>query len=277
MLSLLPATGFTGTLGAGRIFFGDAALVRGNAPAAWRSYRPIVDVAIDREHLQPSDGWVDVRQAFLASPEVAQGIGGAMTTSPTALLPINGEESVLAYVRGRLVDQDSRTFATSDGGGYRWIAPPRRTRYVRCFGTCVIAAEGTVPAGLTSDESARSFGALSFHSWAPWLVSATLPRNPEPRLLRYNVAFDDHWLALAGPTSLAHVRVDSVMNGWIVPRATTDRRLVLLETSALVQAILEIAGVCCTLFVLAMVRKTTARSESTRRSVAAPTGATARA
>jgi hypothetical protein len=239
-VALAPVTDALDTLGAGRVFFGDAARASGNVPDAWRQYRPVSDVPVDRAHLQPSDGWVDARQAFLGDPELAQALGGAITTSSVALLPLRSDLEALVFVDGRLTDQAAKTVLTARGG-YRWIRLPASLHAARCFGVCVVAAQGAPPLG-ASDRAMLPSTAVPFHVWTPWWVTVAAPAAPRAQLLRYNVAYDDHWSALAGWTRLAHVRVDTVVNGWIVPAGGVDQPVVLLETSAAVQAICEIAG-----------------------------------
>jgi hypothetical protein len=242
LLRLLPPTDFAAELGAGRIFFGDAARASGAVPTAWTSFRPVVEPLADRAHLRADDGWVDVRQAFLTHPELAQGLGGVVTISPRWQLAIQPGLSALVFVRGTLADQDGKAVFHS-GGGYRWVALPRSVRSVRCFGLCVVAAQGILPDGLAQRGPATVEAAVPFRARMPWLISATLPLTGRPELLRYNVTYDEHWTALVGFRALPHVRVDTIVNGWIVPPGDTNRPIFLVETSALVEAVLELTGV----------------------------------
>jgi hypothetical protein len=239
-VALAPVTDSLDTLGAGRVFFADAARASGGVPDSWRRFQPVVDVPVDRAHLQPSDGWVDARQAFLGDPRLAQALGGAITTSSVALLPLRSDLEALVFVDGRLTDQDAKTVLAARGG-YRWIRLPASLRAARCFGVCVVAAQGAPPSG-ASDRAVLPSTSVPFHAWTPWWVTVAAPAAPRALMLRYNVAYDDHWSALAGWDRLAHVRIDTVVNGWIVPAASAAQTIVLLETSAAVQAACEVTG-----------------------------------
>jgi hypothetical protein len=113
---------------------------------------------------------------------------------------------------------------------------------VRCFGLCVVAAQGSPPAQRGASPGTAAPVPVAFRSWTPWLVTATLPATPKLALLRYNVAYDARWIALAGLVTLPHVRIDTVVNGWIAPPAPVLRPIVLLEVPALLQAVLEVIG-----------------------------------
>lgn len=240
-LALLPMP-TVGTLdarvGGGNIFFGDAAVARGPlVPAAWRRLSPLLRVPVPRQEVHASDGWVDARLAFTQHPDLAQSLGGALTTNPGAQLAVHGALPALVFVEGTLRASDGRAIATTTNG-YRWVSVPAGVTRVICAGLCVVAAQGHPPAAPLEPPAHRARG-LAFRQVLPWLAVATVPPGAAGAL-RYNVAYDDHWSAYLGGTRLTHVRLDGVVNGWLVPSRGDARRLILIETTAAVQLLAEI-------------------------------------
>jgi hypothetical protein len=97
--------------------------------------------------------------------------------------------------------------------------------------------------------------AATFDAPAPWLIRV---RDAGGKLLRFNARYDGGWLALAGMRVLPHVRVSLDANGWFLPRGRND--VTLLQVTALLQLLAELAGVICTAFLLkALFRRGTKR------------------
>jgi hypothetical protein len=215
------------------VFFGDAHGVDGpGVPASWKTASAVVVVRPSSNRVYAAEGWVDVRTAFAVLPEIAQGIGGAITTNASALQPVDPALATLVYVDGRLEDASGRALSSSTHG-YAWLAP-FGVANVRCAGLCVVAAQsaGIPPALHTSAQGCGGAPALSVP--AAWLAIADVPASGEC-LLRYNVRFDEHWTAFLASTHLAHVAVDSIVNGWIVPSHEGTQRIVMIETVAFAQ------------------------------------------
>ena len=251
-LSALPRVSLVGNrLGYGEVFFSDVAGLAGEGvPAGWSSLPEAKPIAIPHDELKSSDGWVDARLAFASQPELAQGLGGALTTSPSALLPVDGDTRALVFVRGALLSSDGTRLAASTPG-YSWIDLPASTTAVRCAGECVVAAEGTIPPGPDAQTVGPSpWERIVSTTIEPWLSTVTIPPAAQPKMLRYNVRFDSGWIALDGSQRLPHFRVDTTVNGWIVPARPQSRRVVVLEPAALVQTLLALVGVVWSLGVI---------------------------
>ncbi|HTA38394.1 MAG TPA: hypothetical protein VK760_04935 [Candidatus Acidoferrales bacterium] len=214
------------------VFFGDAHGVRGpGVPDGWSDAAAVTPMRPSFDGVFAADGWVDVRTAFAVMPQLAQGIGGAITTNPNALLPLDPALQTLAYVDGTLDDANGATLSRSTRG-YAWLAP-LGVAAVRCTGTCVVAAQSTGPPRDRTRER-RCTGAPAFWAPAAWLAIADVP-PAGTCLLRYNVRFDEHWLAFTGTTRLAHVAIDSIVNGWLLPDHAATQRVVIIEGVAFVQ------------------------------------------
>jgi hypothetical protein len=215
------------------VFFGDAHGVQGpGVPANWTAAAAVIPERPSFDGVFAADGWVDVRTAFAVVPQLAQGIGGAITTNPNALLPVDPVLETLAYIDGSLNDANGATLASSTRG-YTWL-PPLGVPSVRCAGTCVVAAQSSGPPPRERARVQRCAGAPAFWSPAAWLAVADLPPSGTC-LLRYNVRFDAHWQAYAQKTRLGHVAIDSIVNGWVVPAHDRPQRLVIIESVACVQ------------------------------------------
>lgn len=240
------------------VFFGDAHGVKGpGVPANWSDAAVVNAQRPSYDGVFAKDGWVDVRTAFAVVPQLAQGIGGAITTNANALLPLDPSLETLAYVDGSLNGANGQTLARSTRG-YSWL-PPLGVTSVRCFGTCVVAAQSSGPPPRERARGPRCAGAPAFRSPAAWLAVAELPPSGTC-LLRYNVRFDTHWLAFADKTRLAHVAIDSIVNGWVVPAHDGPQQVVIVEGVACVQfafmalAILVLIG-CASARAYAVVRR----------------------
>jgi hypothetical protein len=228
-------------LGAGAVFFGDAAQVRGaGVPPQWSTYRPLIAVSSSGRFVDAADGWVDARLAFSADPRLAQAFGGAMTTSSAELLPVTASVPALVFVDGELRTQSGRLVSGSTRG-YRWIALGTDVNALRCSGTCAVAAQGYPPA--IEPAKPRTVRPISFQyaDMTPWLIPASIPAGGSG-MLRLNVAFDRGWLAFAGGASLPHVRVDATVNGWLLQPRTQAISAWMIQWPAAVEAVLEAIG-----------------------------------
>jgi hypothetical protein len=240
-LSPLPRVGTLDTnIGAGNVFFGDARIARGpGVPADWANYSPVVPIVAPSRFADARQGWVDARLGFLSAPQLGQPFGGAMTLDSDALLAVHPDLDALVYVRGTLYSADGRKLTGSTG--YRWIAIPTGVNAVRCSGLCVVALQG-MPPQLPSNPAGGPVTAVPFRQLTTWLASATIPPGPA-RLLRYNVAYEDLWIARSDGVELAHVRVDGIVNGWILPALDHRQNVVIIEIGALATACAELFAV----------------------------------
>jgi hypothetical protein len=224
------------------VFFGDLRpdLIRGFTPS--------------RATHEASRAWVDARLSASTHPENGSAFGGVLTSSRVALpLPLQpravasegrGGRALLARVDGVLRDDRGRLVAASDAR-FGWHALASDARSVHCSGTCIVALAGSPPRGLPPHhlDDARAREALPVREITPWLAVATLPPGAGGTL-RYNVRYDAHWLGYANGILLRHVRLDTIVNGWVAPfnDGGGERRLIFVEIVAAGQALLEIMG-----------------------------------
>ena len=237
-------------IGSAAIFFGDGAGVAGpGVPSRWKTFERPAILRASRSALRASDAWVDVRLAYLTEPDVGQGLGGVITTSKTASLSLEPGRSALVWVRGRLLDAKQRSIAGTTYG-YRWIDVGAAAARVRCDGECVVVAQSNVPHGFDSGERAIAPRSkpVDFQAPLPWFALALLPPTRSVTLLRYAVGFDSHWLAIAPGVTFAHVRVETALNGWVVPPHPAAQRVVLVESIAAAQLCCEFVAILWTLW-----------------------------
>lgn len=240
----IPAVGSLDTnIGAGNVFYGDVAGLRGaGVPVEWKTFGSISVIEPTNRFVNARDGWVDSRLAFREMPSLGQQFGGAATSNPRSLLPVGKHGKLLVWVRGRLagVGRGSSSYIVSGTtNGYRWVSMRKQTQYLRCTGLCVVATQGSPPDGLPLNPPPRRYSEVRFVQITPWLASTTI-RGGGVATLRYNVAYDPHWVAFVDGRYLTHFRIDGAVNGWIVPARGLPHRVWLVETAALVQAILEV-------------------------------------
>jgi hypothetical protein len=264
-LSLLP-TPDVGTLdarfGSGDIFFADAAALRGPlVPAQWARLGNVIPLTAPSQQTQAARGWVNARFAFAQRPDLAQSLGGALTTNATAVLPLTGEHSVLLDVEGALRSTDGRMVSASTGG-YRWIAVPPGVRGVTCSGLCLVAAQGDPPHA-PLEPNVHPASALQFRLITPWLVLADVPRGGAGAL-RYNTAYAKGWTAYLGTAQLTHLRLDGTINGWLIPSRSNQMRLVVVEAASAAEVLSELAVICvlCSLAASAVLRAFVLRPEA---------------
>lgn len=251
-------------LGAGAVFFGDVAGMRGpDLPASWASYSPIVGVRPPNVAVHAEEGWVDARLAFAVDPNLAQGAGGAMTVNDRAVLPVQGGLQTLVFVRGELRSSDGDIIAHGTGD-YRWVTVPVQVHGLRCAGLCVVAAQAIVPNGIPLEQARAASIAASWTRWQPWLISTSVPSGPA-QLLRFNAAFDPRWSAFLDRSELPHFRVDETVNGWMLPSRSAPVTVTVVETSAALEAIAEVIGAAWSIVMLAILAAPVFRRRATQK------------
>ena len=226
---------FADSLGACDVFFGD---VPGAAPV-----RP---VAVPGDSIDPQIAWIDARLAFAEVPELAQGIGGALTLSP-APMPVEPASWLLAYLRGRLIGPDGRSLARRNAG-FVWIRVPPGVASVACDGLCELVAQ-TLRRPPTAAPLQTTTRALEFHQLAPWLyVVEREAASSGDALLRFNERYDAGWIAVSAGRALPHLRIDSAVNGWMLGASAGS--IVLVQVTSVAQLMAEIVGAGCVLWLL---------------------------
>jgi hypothetical protein len=236
-----PIVTAPGTLRACDVFFGDA--------FGYATVRPIDGAA---DSIDPRTAWIDARLAFARAPELAQGIGGALTQSrvPQTVEP---RSWLLAWVRGELDASGGRTLRRS-GGTFAWIRIPPDVDTVTCDGLCELVAQTTTLPSVAT----RAGGASRALAFAPWLYVAGATTD-SARAVRLDERYDPAWIAIARWHMLPHVRIGASANGWYVEQALP--RVILVHVTSLVQLIAEALGVLCVLYLLkALAREPTKRA-----------------
>jgi hypothetical protein len=224
---------FVNRLGACNVFFADAP-----------GYAPIRPIVASSDSIDPGTAWIDARLAFAGVPEAAQAIGGALTQSRVPF-PVTADEWLLTFVRGRLLTDGGMTLAAGPGA-FAWIPIPVGVAAVRCDGLCELVAQSrAIPAG--ARETTARVRALEFHSPVPWLYFVSREFG-NAAVLRLNERYDPGWIGFSSWHLLPHVKVDMCVNGWLV--SGRPGGLVLVQITALLQAIAEIIGVVCLLLLL---------------------------
>jgi hypothetical protein len=208
--------------------------------------------------VKASAGWASAQLAFFQMPRIAQPFGGAITTSSRSDLHIQPGLDTLVWVEGRLafLDAERRESAeVTDTRGYKWIRVGPTINEARCFGFCVIAAQGIVPRNMAMNPLAKKGEALDFKSFAPWLLISHLNSSPSISTIRSLSTFDSQWIALADWNALSHVRLDGEFNGWTVPAHVDRKTLVILNQCAVIQSFFELLGVLWILITTGIVVK----------------------
>ena len=192
----------------------------------------------DRTTIDPNRAWIDARTAFIVRPSWGNPWGG-VATSGHALLPLpSGSAAVFAQTTGRLANDRDENVATRNGS-LHWFHLPAGSRALRCSGECIVVA--ALPYFPTGPEHAPAppYTDVSLQVVTPWLATAELPPSNEATL-RYNVRYDRYWTAYVDRTRLEHVALDGIVNGWIVRPSPATRHIVLIESLAAIQLLLEV-------------------------------------
>ncbi len=220
----------------------------GDAPG----YATIRPVAVESVSIDPRSAWIDARLAFARAPELAQGMGGALTQSP---IPhsVDAASWLLAYVRGRLNATDGHNLATSRGG-FTWIWIPRSVAAIACAGLCELVAESQSFPALPLYQRAAPAQGLTFDRLTPWLYRVRVSQG-SAGLIRLNERYDPGWFALRGGHVLRHLRVGLSVNGWdLADDASSD--VFLVQVTAFFQLLAELMGLLCVLLLLKALART---------------------
>jgi len=246
----MPLVGeLNANIGAGNVFFGDARSVSGAAvPRYWRSLPEVRRLNVSNVGLNDASGWIDARFVFMVRPELAQAFGGAYTRSSEPLT-IPQSRGALVYVNGSLFDGEGKV-VTRSTFEYRWVKL-RSSNMLHCVGECVVALLGETPK-LPLQPTPRLWSVVPYKVLAPWLFVAV--RTTQAPILRLNVRFAPTWLAISQGHLLAHLRLDAAVNAWFLPRGNGDRRVVIINEIAALQALAEVVGFAWTVIVLTRVR-----------------------
>jgi len=184
--------------------------------------------------------WVDARLAAQLDPAVASAFGGATTLSDVPIaLPRGGPwHAVLAVVRGELRTTTGRLVATSSPR-MRWWPLPAGDAPLLCRGACTVALAGNPPPRVVENAPRGAFRPLAVAFEEPWLASALVPPGAHGAL-RLAIRYDPAWLCIAGGRVLAHVRLATALDGWLLPDDAGPRRAVFIDIVAALQAALEL-------------------------------------
>jgi hypothetical protein len=213
-------------LGGGEVFVGDV-------PGADAVIRLTSPRASDDPHVD----WIDARLAFAANPEMAQGLGGVMTSShrPLWISDAKAGDKILAFARGRVFDGD-RALPLPQAK-YAWAPLSHPREALRCEGTCLVAALGRF-AELPLTTGRDTWSRVDVRYPLPWLAFARVPPG-KASVLRFNVSYNTGWQAWAGTLRMPHVRLDTVTNGWMLPQRRMPQQVVVVHVPSLFQAATE--------------------------------------
>ncbi|HLY03737.1 MAG TPA: hypothetical protein VKR56_14730 [Candidatus Cybelea sp.] len=232
--------------------FGPCDIFFGDAPG----YAAVTPLRGPSDSIDPAVAWIDAPLAFARMPALAQGIGGVLTQSKLATSVTPGAW-LLAYVHGRLTASGGGALAAGPGI-FTWVSIPPNVDSVACAGLCELVAESRSFPAIPLHQPVAGTAALPFDRVAPWLYRVHGVADVVG-LVRLNERYDPGWIALRAWHVLPHVRVALAANGWI----TTDRSsrdVFLVQVTAFLQQIAELAGVVCVLSLLkALVREPTKR------------------
>ena len=248
-LSPIPSlTSLSSDIDGRNVFFADVAGLSGIAvPRNWRSLSRVSVVRAPNRCVRASCGWTDVSLAFATNPSIAQGLGGALTTSSSATLGIRPARMVLVNVRGTLTAASA--LVSTSTKGYRWVPLPRGATQLRCRGTCIVVATGEPPPSLSLNASRQRYAGVIFQAIAPWLIRATLPSGPDA-MLRYSVAFNRAWAASVDVRPLPHFRADAIFNAWLLPKRQNSQTVWIFEKTAILQLAFSIVGALWALLIV---------------------------
>jgi len=224
----------TQPLGACDVFFADA-------PDA----APLQPVVAPGDSIDPRTAWIEAPLAFAELPELAQAFGGALTVSR---LPqrVVARWWLLAYLRGTLRDLGGASLGHA-AGSWLWLRVPDGVSAVRCDGLCELAAQTAYLPQIPPPPATQLARPLHFSRVTPWFY-VVQTSGGAGSVLRFNERYDRAWIALEGARPLRHLRIDAAVNGWLL--APSTRTVVLLQVTALLQSIAEVAGICCVLWLL---------------------------
>lgn len=244
-LSLIdrPAIGSVADrLGDGNVFFGDV-------PSPAGSPFTFAVVSAGNRTVDWSQDWVNANFTFLSEQEVAQGIGGAATSS-TRSLEVAPSRYLLVFVRGVLFDNEHRI--ASQTRRYSWVPTGTfgASQHLRCAGFCVVVGGVNRVPAVPANPPARRYKGLAFSAPVPWLAVSHVPPSAFAAV-RYNVRYDRWWTAFLDGRLLTHARLDQTVNGWYITKDHPGGTLYIVNVLALLQALLELIGAAVSGIILA--------------------------
>ncbi len=211
-------------LGTNGVFFGD--LHSPDIPSVIAFQSPGITA-------DPRRGWTSAELASSMYPQIAQGIGGVATSS-NARIALRTLQWTLEYSHGR----------------FAWTQTSPGRHVFACRQLCaVVATTRKRPRWPLDPIGARRFGRLSYRQLSPWWFVINVPPLAQARLIRFNTAYDPHWQM--GGAVAQHLRIDAAVNGWIVAADAKPRRLTVMHSVSLIQAVLSAVGLVWTLALFA--------------------------
>jgi len=187
-------------------------------------------------------GWINARRAATQLPEFSSPLDGIVTESNKPLFfPETHTRYILAHWQGTLI-LDGQRFRV-DKITQRWL--PIRSRSLHaltCGGVCelndtAIRDPYRQTSHVKSRERSRS-SPLQLHYLLPWLATSAAPAG-SPGIITLIVRYDPGWYAFCGTGVMPHLRLDGLLNGWIVPQRDSNRPLLFVHVTSAAQAILE--------------------------------------
>lgn len=205
--------------------------------------------ALRDDELDYTRHWVDTRFASLTHPEWSTALDGVLT-SGSEFYPLPSGNELLADVNGKLVDSRNRVIATTNSSGQRWWPIPPSAKAVRCSGQCALIAvfRGQLPRPLRM----TAWKPLHWQEFSPYLYIAAITPSGAYRTVRFAERYSSYWTAFIGGHSAQHYRLNSVLNGWLLP-PRSGGKLYLVETVALAQFIVECLS--CLVIVVLLIRE----------------------
>ena len=205
-----------------------------------------------------ASAWIDASLIFSQYPEVGNAIGGAFTISRRAALavPSPAPMAALVFVRGTLRGkQGTRTHRQ----GWQWFRLDG-SRRLTCRGECLVAAwqrHSVLPSSRPATRTTTPLR-VPFRAVLPYVLIGNVPQHPKDRtLLLLRDRYANSWALFGIPNK--HLVVSMIFNGFLLPTKASGS-FVLIETTALTQAIAMLASVLGIILALLYLTRTTTRS-----------------
>lgn len=226
------------------------------------------DVSFPRssEETDAHRAWIDAALLFVSHPELAQGLGGAATYSRERF-DVTKVHAVLIWVDGRLVANGKRDLELVRKT-YSWVSLRNTDRWLQCEGLCVIAAESNALPRFPLNAKRVSFKQTSLNRVVPWLAYGELSSHGRTVSLRFNERYNVRWLGIVGGRIVPHVRLNRVMNSWIIAPDESPQLVILIEWVAALQWLAAMGAV----IVYAAAWLGAARALGLRRALGSKTG-----
>lgn len=223
----------------------------------------ILPVTASDANSNARSSWIYAPLIYPQYPEVGNAIGGAFTISAHAALavPVPVPHAALIFVHGALLGQG---LTRSTKQGWQWIALNGSTQ-LYCRGECLVAAWQRRPVSATSHLPFANVSPLSvpFRAVLPYILTGNVPEHsPRRSLLLFRSRYNSAWALIGVPNK--HLIVSMIFNGFQIPPTFTGPFL-LIETTALLQAIAMFASICALIFTLAFLpNRSTFQNATTR-------------